>query len=143
MHKWIFASFLMLLPWSSNCQENSDLLFINILTLLAADDEFEERAGTLFEDKNSLFFYYGNLFYEITKQDTIPDVYLWPQKKLQDQNIGCYLHIDSLGQQGDFYLIYFKFTGNRCRPKKPKSVIGKFRLIAETKLELVTLDYCE
>ena len=140
MKKTVQIFLLFVLPLFSYSQDNGDALFTEVLTQMSGSNKLRNLIGTTYENRNAVFFYYGNLQYSNIPQDSSEySIYLWQKKHLFEAPISCYMSIDSLGQNGNNFYVYFKITGEGNEACSGKTGIARFKSIGEAKLELTKL----
>jgi hypothetical protein len=140
MKKTVQIFLLFILPTISYGQDNGDALFAEALTKMSRSTKLRDLIGTTYKNKNAIFFHYGNLHYTSTPEDSSEySIYLWQEKYLFNEPIGCYMGIESLNQKGNNFFVYFKITGegnDRCDYRKG---IAKFKITGEASLALKKL----
>jgi len=140
MKRAIQILLLSILPIISFSQDNGDALFAESLTQMSRSKKLRDLIGTTHENRNAMFFFYGNLQYtNIPEESSDYSVYLRQKEYLFDKPVSCYMNISSLEQKGNNFFVYFKITGQgneACGGKKGKA---KFKNLGEAKLELTGL----
>ncbi|NVK66219.1 MAG: hypothetical protein HWE22_16630 [Flavobacteriales bacterium] len=140
MKKTVQILLLLILPFISHSQDNGDALFAESLAQMSRSKKLRNLIGTTYKNRNAMFFYYGNLQYANIPEDSSEyAIYLWQKKYLFNEPISCYMSIDSLGQKGNNFFVYFKVTGEGSEACNGQTGIARFKSIGKAKLELTKL----
>lgn len=140
MKRAIQILLLSILPIVSYSQDNGDALFAESLIQMSRSEKLRDLIGTTHENRNAMFFFYGNLQHSnIPEESSDYSIYLWQKKYLFEKPVSCYMNISSLEQKGNNFFIYFKITGEGNEACGGKKGIAKFKNLGESKLELTKL----